>query len=198
MKIIKRYPNRKLYDTEASRYVNLEELAQLIREGVDLKVMDARTGEDLTSVILSQILFEEERREKRTPPEILKSWIRSGGEGLVQFLERLLEDTTLKNLRDELEARLRWLFEKGTLSREEANRVLKELLRFGTREVEEIQKRVDERIGEFLNRIAPHLKFTEAMGELKERLSLLERRLNLLEERIRLLEEERKERTPFS
>lgn len=189
MKIIKRYPNRKLYDMEESRYVNLDELAALVREGVDLKVVDARSGEDLTSVILSQILFEEERRDKRTPPELLKSWIRSGGGSLVQFLERLLEDTALKSLREDLEARVRKLLEKGNITREEANRLLKDLFQLGSHQVEEIQKRVDERIAEFLNRLAPHLKLGESLEEIRQRLLLLERRLNLLEERVRYLEE---------
>jgi len=193
MKIIKRYPNRKLYDTEESRYVNLDELARLVREGVELKVVDARTGEDLTSVVLSQILFEEERRTRKTPPEVLRSWIRSGGEGLAQLLERLLEDTVFKNLREELEGRLQRLLERGAITREEANRLIKDLLRFGSREVEEIQKRVDERITEFLGRLAPYLRLSESLTELSQRLVLLERRLNLLEERVRYLEEQRRE-----
>jgi len=56
--VIKRYSNRKLYDTQESRYVTLEELEEMIRAGKELQVLDAATGEDLTSVTLAQILLE--------------------------------------------------------------------------------------------------------------------------------------------
>ena len=56
--IIKRYSNRKLYDTQESRYVTLEELEGMIRAGKEIRVTDASTGEDLTSVTLAQILLE--------------------------------------------------------------------------------------------------------------------------------------------
>jgi len=57
--LIKKYPNRRLYDTSAGRYVNLDDVALLIRQGADVQVVDARTGEDLTRVILTQIIVEE-------------------------------------------------------------------------------------------------------------------------------------------
>lgn len=57
--IIKKYPNRRLYDTSSGRYVNLDDVAALIRQGEDVRVVDARTGEDLTRVILTQIIVED-------------------------------------------------------------------------------------------------------------------------------------------
>lgn len=57
--VIKKYPNRRLYDTSAGRYVNLDDVAALIRQGEDVRVVDARTGEDLTRVILTQIIVED-------------------------------------------------------------------------------------------------------------------------------------------
>lgn len=57
--VIKKYPNRRLYDTSAGRYVNLDDVATLIRQGEDVQVVDARTGEDLTRVILTQIIVED-------------------------------------------------------------------------------------------------------------------------------------------
>ncbi len=59
--IIKKYPNRRLYDTSAGRYVNLEDVASMIRQGSDVQVVDARTGEDLTRVVLTQIIVEDVR-----------------------------------------------------------------------------------------------------------------------------------------
>jgi polyhydroxyalkanoate synthesis repressor PhaR len=55
---IKKYPNRRLYDTSVGRYVNLEDVAALIRQGADVQVVDARSGEDLTRLVLTQIIVE--------------------------------------------------------------------------------------------------------------------------------------------
>src|SRR5438874_11431378 len=60
--LIKKYANRKLYDTRTSRYVTLDEIAQLVRGGHDITVVDRDNGHDLTQVILSQIVLTEERR----------------------------------------------------------------------------------------------------------------------------------------
>ena len=57
--VIKKYENRRLYDTGASRYVNLEDVARMVREGVEVQVVDARSGEDLTRVILTQVIVED-------------------------------------------------------------------------------------------------------------------------------------------
>jgi polyhydroxyalkanoate synthesis repressor PhaR len=61
-RIVKRYGNRKLYDTRESRYITLEEIASYVRDGEDVTVVDNRTGADLTSVAFAQIILEEERR----------------------------------------------------------------------------------------------------------------------------------------
>ena len=59
---IKRYPNRKLYDTEAKRYVTLDELAGLIQAGADIQVIDHESGEDLTNVTLTQVVLEQQKK----------------------------------------------------------------------------------------------------------------------------------------
>lgn len=66
--VIKRYANRKLYDPQTSRYVTLEELAAMIRAGQEIRVSDATTGEDLTIVVLAQIMLEEARSRRPTAP----------------------------------------------------------------------------------------------------------------------------------
>ena len=66
--VIKRYTNRKLYDPQTSRYVTLEELAEMIRAGREIAVVDVATGEDLTLVVLAQILLETTRQQQTTLP----------------------------------------------------------------------------------------------------------------------------------
>src|SRR5256885_9217750 len=80
LKVIKRYTNRKLYDTVESRYVTLDEIAQMIKGGAEVKIIDNRTKEDLTSVTLAQIIFEEEKKRSQMPLEALREIIRHGGE----------------------------------------------------------------------------------------------------------------------
>ena len=62
MPLIKRYPNRKLYDTEAKTYVTLDQLTVLIQHGADVQVIDHETGEDLTNLTLTQIILEQEKK----------------------------------------------------------------------------------------------------------------------------------------
>lgn len=66
--IIRKYPNRRLYDTSSGRYVNLDDVAQLIRSGAEVQVVDARTGEDLTRVVLTQIIVEDAKGQPAALP----------------------------------------------------------------------------------------------------------------------------------
>ncbi len=89
-RMIKRYANRKLYDTKESRYVTLEQIAELIREGEDVKVIDNNSKEDLTSITLAQIIFEEEKRQRSfLPLSALRRIIQSGGESWSDLLSQL-------------------------------------------------------------------------------------------------------------
>ena len=91
-KIIKRYQNRKLYDTQDSCYVILEDIRDMIKEGEDIQVIDNATKEDLTSVTLAQIILEEERKNQSLlPTGMLKHIIASGGEAIRVLLQRSLE-----------------------------------------------------------------------------------------------------------
>lgn len=85
-KIIKRYTNRKLYDTVESRYVTLDEIAEMVKSGAEVQIVDNRTKEDLTSVTLAQIIFEEEKKTSKMPLAMLREIIRTGGERLHSFI----------------------------------------------------------------------------------------------------------------
>src|SRR5512134_3161503 len=86
-KIIKRYTNRKLYDTVESRYVTLDEIAEMVKSGAEVKIIDNRTKDDLTSVTLAQIIFEEEKKTSKMSLETLRDLIRHGGERAAQIVE---------------------------------------------------------------------------------------------------------------
>ena len=78
MRTIRRYSNRKLYDTQASHYVNLQQIAELIRGGEEIRVIDKTSQRDLTTATFCQIIFEETKREPQLPILGLRKIIVSG------------------------------------------------------------------------------------------------------------------------
>jgi polyhydroxyalkanoate synthesis repressor PhaR len=91
--VIKRYSNRKLYDTQESRYVTLEELEELIRSGKEISVVDVSTGEDLTSVTLAQIILENERNRRAALPTAFLHQLIKHGEAWQDFLQKSLRSS---------------------------------------------------------------------------------------------------------
>jgi polyhydroxyalkanoate synthesis repressor PhaR len=89
--LIKRYANRKLYDQSQSRYVTLEELAELIRQGRQIRVVDAVSGEDLTSLTLAQIILEGERDRRSFLPATFLHQLIQHGETWQDFVKQSLE-----------------------------------------------------------------------------------------------------------
>ncbi|UAA37327.1 polyhydroxyalkanoate synthesis repressor PhaR [Paraneptunicella aestuarii] len=92
---IKKYPNRRLYDTSQSQYVNLDYLKQLIIEHKDFQVVDSKTGNDLTKSILLQIITESETNEQQSilTNTLLKQLIRFYGGNMQSFLRQYLEQS---------------------------------------------------------------------------------------------------------
>ena len=91
--VIKRYSNRKLYDTQESRYVTLEEIEEMIRGGREISVVDAASGEDLTSVTLSQIILEHERNHRGTLPTSFLHGLIKHGEAWQDFVQRSMRSS---------------------------------------------------------------------------------------------------------
>jgi len=85
---IKKYGNRRLYDTDQSRYITLDELEARIREGTDVRVVDAKSGADLTQATLTQIIIEGRGAGKMLPVPLLTRLIRLGDEALAEFIGR--------------------------------------------------------------------------------------------------------------
>jgi polyhydroxyalkanoate synthesis repressor PhaR len=86
--VIKKYGNRRLYDTDESRYITLDELAAKIRAGAELRVVDAQTGEDLTQGTLTQIVLETGHAARFLPVQLLTQMIRLSDDALAEFFSR--------------------------------------------------------------------------------------------------------------
>ncbi len=91
--VIKRYSNRKLYDTQESRYVTLEEIEEMIRNGKEISVVDAASGEDLTSVTLTQIILENERNHRSALPAAFLHQLVKHGESWQDFIQRSMKSS---------------------------------------------------------------------------------------------------------
>src|SRR5437016_11797938 len=91
--VIKRYSNRKLYDTQESRYVTLEEIEEMIRGGKEISVVDASSGEDLTSVTLAQIILENERSHRAALPSAFLHQLVKHGEAWHDFVQRSMRSS---------------------------------------------------------------------------------------------------------
>lgn len=130
MPVIKRYPNRKLYDTEAKRYITLDGIAALIRQGDDVIVIDHTTEEDLTAVTLTQIIFEQEKKRGGfLPKSVLTGLVQAGGDTLNTLRRSLTVPLDLFNQVDnEIERRLQVLISKGELAVEEGLNLRDKLL----------------------------------------------------------------------
>jgi polyhydroxyalkanoate synthesis repressor PhaR len=91
--VIKRYSNRKLYDTQESRYVTLEEIEEMIRAGREISVVDAASGEDLTSVTLTQIILENERTRRASLPAAFLHQLIKHGESWQDFVQKSMRSS---------------------------------------------------------------------------------------------------------
>jgi polyhydroxyalkanoate synthesis repressor PhaR len=94
--LIKKYENRRLYDTANSRYVNLEEVAQFVQSGKDVQVVDAATGEDITRLILTQIIVEDAKApDSSFPLDVLKHMVissgRAGQESTMKYMNAIVD-----------------------------------------------------------------------------------------------------------
>jgi polyhydroxyalkanoate synthesis repressor PhaR len=133
MPIIKRYPNRKLYDTTAKQYVSLEGIAAMIRRGDEVQVVDHATGENLTTLTLTQIIVEQEKQQSGfVPSPVLTGLIRSGGNTLASLRRSLSVPLDLfRQVDDEIEHRLQQLVGLGEIAEGEAQRLLEKLTAAG-------------------------------------------------------------------
>ena len=185
-KVIKRYTNRKLYDTVESRYVTLDEIAQMIKGGAEVKVLDNRSKEDLTSVTLAQIIFEEEKKRSQMPLGVLREIIRHGGEAVAVFYqdkvgnrlsERLEEmKNRTESLRENIEQKVRGV--TSLLRGSEEKSPVKEVIAAGQTAVEELRAKVDQGVKQALD---------YGGGAVAQELEKLQRKIESLEKKLEQL-----------
>ncbi len=109
--LIKRYANRKLYNTESSRYITLKGISELVREGKDLRVIDNETGEEITPIVLSQILVDDQKQNRENSAvsgTVLTELIQRSGDALYTLFRRSMKDVH-ENIDDARDNVRRWM-----------------------------------------------------------------------------------------
>ena len=183
MRTVKKYANRKLYDTQDKRYIRLEEIAALIQKGEEVRVCDNRTGEDVTSQILSQVLAEREREKSGLLPKtILSHLIQRGREAMADAARKVVGSwspgTALVSEAD-IEEAIDSLIVAGELGRREAERLRKALvqrLKAGARKVD---ASIHERIESAMTRL--NLASHAEIDRLRSKIESLEHKLAAVE-----------------
>jgi len=167
-RVIKRYSNRKLYDTKDSRYVTLLQIAEMVRGGEEVQIIDNNTKEDLTEVTLAQIIYEEQKAHSRNVP--------------LQTLKELIHSRTEKVLEGLREGPIGRLIPGGGKGEEKVEEVKKAeqaqkptLVDQAKEKFEDFQHQVDERIKAMLLR--PVQQLQHEVKRLNERIEELERKL---------------------
>jgi polyhydroxyalkanoate synthesis repressor PhaR len=187
-RIIKRYANRKLYDTQHSRYVTLDQIADMIREGDDIKIVDNKTKDDLTSVTLAQIIFEEEKKKKSfLSLQAMRNIIQRGVDSGHQFVSEaqrkvgkiLPHKVRSEDAPGEDTAGTAPAPEEGARRRPELRSMLefREWLVTSQRTIDEWQKRVDSRVRHVVEGISPFAGLQKEVRGLAARIAELEEKL---------------------
>ncbi len=172
MLVIKRYPNRKLYDTAAKQYISLERVAEMIRSGQEIQVVDHATGEDLTTLTLMQIIVEQEKRHSGfLPVNVLTDLVQAGGNTLATLRRSLLGpvEELRRQVDEEIARRVEKLVSLGELAEDEGKRLVSRLVALGG------SMGSGDLLGELARRIQtynlPTRADVQALSELVDRLS---------------------------
>ncbi|MCU0556180.1 MAG: hypothetical protein MUF67_02585 [Desulfobacterales bacterium] len=176
---IKKYANRKLYDTTEKRYISLAEIGELVRGGDEVCIVDNATGEDLTSVILAQLLARDRRETvEEMPSGFLAQLIRKGGGTLSGYARRSASfwHQTITMAEDEVEKLIGLLVKDREITEKEGRTLKKEILGYADTVKGWIGEKVDQRVGELLQLMK--LPTREQVNRLADEVAALRRKID--------------------
>jgi polyhydroxyalkanoate synthesis repressor PhaR len=189
-RLIKRYGNRKMYDPQASRYVTLDNVAELVRSGDDLRIIDNDTGEDLTAVTFAQVIFEEAKRSNGfLGLPVLRRIIQQGGAAVQEILTSVDRGReAIGNMRELAEKGVKQLVKSAEGKPRPAHRAggqtgrgfLDEILELPQKQIEQIQHRIDLQVRHSLERVTAHPVVQNELRRIQRSIKGLERQLTRL------------------
>ena len=139
MVIIKRYPNRKLYNTQAKQYIKLADIEELIRRGDEVQVIDHASGEDLTTLTLTQIILEQQKNQNSLLSRSLLTSLIRAGEDRITALQRGFQSSLnfWHQIDEEIKQRIQDLVRQGELTASEGEKLVDKFVKQGLRLREE-------------------------------------------------------------
>lgn len=179
LRLVKRYGNRKLYDTQESRYVTLDDIAGFVKAGEEVRVIDNDSGEDLTAVTFAQIILEEERRKTGLLPlPILRNIIQQGEAALQDIATRVDKGMeAIGSIGEKAGRRVQELVGRGGAS---GKSLFDEILVSPQKRLEALQKRIDERVKQSVEHIASLPAVQREVARIEKSIRRLEGRLSRL------------------
>ena len=184
MHLIKKYANRKLYDTTDKRYLTMDRLAELIKAGKEVKIIDNETGDDLTSAIVSQLLAREETdTDKAVPSRVLMQMLRKGRGTLFGYGKKYVSlwQSALTMSKDEIEKLVNSLIKDNEISESEGNNLKKEFVGFANNLKSWVADNIDQRVTEALEMM--NLSTRAQVNELSKRVEALTKMVKKMEKK---------------
>jgi polyhydroxyalkanoate synthesis repressor PhaR len=181
MRTIKKYANRKLYDTIEKKYLSLDRIAELIRGGEEIEVIDNRTGKDITASVLSGILSKE-KEEKAVSPRLLTQLLRKGSGTLADYARKYagLWQNAVTMAEDEIDRLVARMVRDREISSSEGGRLKRDIIGYTESLRNWISDKIDQRVHEVFN--AMNLVTRDQLRSLEDRLAAVEKRLARVED----------------
>ncbi len=179
---IKKYANRKLYDTTDKKYISRTRLSELIKQGQDIIIIDNETGEDLTASIVSSLLATTRGKAGGTVSSgVLIQLFRKGGNALTDYAKKYVSfwQRSFTMAEDEIDDMVKRLVKSKEISTSEGTRLKKEIMGFTTSLKGWISDAIDKRLKEVLS--ATNLATKDHVSELNSRIKVLEKKLDKFE-----------------
>lgn len=186
-RIIKRYNNRRLYDTFEKKTVKLKDLAQLVKEDVDFKVVDNKMGKDVTISILTKIFSDtlsDDKKNLKQTTKLIRLLISRGGVMTKDIFEKsILFGLGLFDLtKEKAEKIVDEMIKRGEMSHSDKAKAVKELLKGHEERINKLKAKVDERVEEITAKVRG--KEREELGQLHKKLDELTKAVERLEKKL--------------
>lgn len=182
MHVIKKYANRKMYDTNDKRYVSMVQLSELIKQGEEVMVIDNRTGEDITTAIVSQLIGRDNKeKDKAVSSQLLMQLLRKGGGTLTDYAKKYVSlwHGAFNMAEDEVTQLVNRLVKNKELSISEAGKLKKEIIGYTSSLKSWISDSIDKRVGEVLQSM--NLATNDHLKALSKKVDVLSKKVEQFE-----------------
>jgi len=182
MHVIKKYANRKMYDTEDKRYISMVQLSELIKQGEEVMVIDNRTGDDITAAIVSQLIGRDNKeKDKAVSSQLLMQLLRKGGGTLTDYAKKYVSlwQGAFNMAEDEVSQFVNRLVKNKELSIAEASKLKKEIIGYTNSLKSWISDSIDKRVGEVLQSM--NLATNDHLTALSAKVDALSKKVQQLE-----------------